>query len=63
MQSIIVGQPDHLTVDWAQRVVNQHDSSIVVSKVDVVSVDIGTTTRIRLKVEHDAPQFFPEQWI
>ena len=62
MQSIIVGQPDHLTVDWAQRVVNQHDSSIVVSKVDVVSVDIGTTTRIRLKVEHDAPQFFPEQW-
>ena len=62
MQSIIVKTPSDLTVDWAQRVVNQHDSSIVVSKVAVVDVDVGTTTRIRLKVEHDAPQLIPEQW-
>ncbi len=62
MQSIIVGQPSDLTVDWAQCVVNQHDSSIVVSKVAVVSVDIGTTTRIRINVEHDAPHLIPNQW-
>ena len=62
MQSILVSQPNDLTIDWAQRVVNQHHSDIVVSNVDIVSVDIGTTTRIRVKVEHNEPDIFPEQW-
>jgi len=62
MQNILVCQPSDLTIDWAQRVVNKHHSHIVVSNVDVVSVDIGTTTRIRIKVEHSEPAILPGQW-
>ena len=62
MQNILVRKPRDLTVDWAQRVVNKHHSHIVVSNVDVVSVDIGTTTRIRVNVEHNEPTLLPSQW-
>ena len=62
MQNILVRQPSDLTIDWAQRVVNKHHSHIVVSNVDVVSVDIGTTTRIRVNVEHNEPSILPGQW-
>ncbi len=62
MQNIIVCQPSDLTIDWAQRVVNKHYSHIVVSNVDIVSVDIGTTTRIRVNVEHNEPTILPGQW-
>ena len=55
MQNILVRQPGDLTIDWAQRVVNKHYPHIIVSSVDIVSVDIGTTTRIRVKVEHNEP--------
>jgi hypothetical protein len=34
----------------------------VVSNVDIVSVDIGTTTRIRVNVEHNEPSILPGQW-
>jgi aminoglycoside/choline kinase family phosphotransferase len=62
MQSILVRQPSDLTSVWAQRVVNKHYSHIVVSDVDIVSVDIGTTTRIRVNVEHNEPTILPSQW-
>lgn len=62
MQSILVCRPNHLTVDWAQRVVNKHNFNAVVSKVDIVLVDIGTTTRIRVKVEHNKPDKLPKDW-
>ena len=62
MQNILVRQPSDLTIDWAQRVVNKHHSHIVVSNVEVVSVDIGTTTRIRVNVEHNDPTILPGQW-
>ena len=62
MQNILVRQPGDLTIDWAQRVVNKHHSDIVVSNVDVVSVDVGTTTRIRVNVEHNEPAIMPGQW-
>jgi len=62
MQSILVRQPSDLTIDWAQRVVNKHFSHIVVSNVDIVSVDIGTTTRIRVNVEHNEPTILSGQW-
>jgi aminoglycoside/choline kinase family phosphotransferase len=64
MQNILVRQPGDLTIDWAQRVVNKHYSHIVVSNVDIVSVDIGTTTRIRVNVEHNEPEptILPGQW-
>ena len=62
MQNILARYPDDLTIDWAQRVVNKHYSHIIVSNVDIVSVDIGTTTRIRIKVEHNEPAILPGQW-
>jgi hypothetical protein len=62
MQNIVVRQPSDLTIAWAQRVVNKHYSHIVVSNVDIVSVDIGTTTRIRVNVGHNDPTILPGQW-
>ena len=60
MPNILVCQPSDLTIDWAQRVANKHHADIVVSDVNIVSVDIGTTTRD--KVEHSEPAILPGQW-
>ena len=62
MQNILARQPSDLTIDWAQRVVNEHCPRVIVSNVDIVSVDIGTTTRIRINVEHNEPAILPRQW-
>ena len=62
MQSILVRHPGDLTIDWAQKVINKHHIDIVVSNVNIISVDVGTTTRVRLKVEHNAPEIFPREW-
>ena len=60
--NILARHPSDLTVNWAQRIVNRHYSDAIVSNVSVVSVDIGTTTRIRVVVEHDKPEALPHQW-
>jgi len=60
--NILARHPSDLTINWAQRVVNRHNSDATVSNVSVVSVDIGTTTRIRIVVEHDKPEVLPQQW-
>jgi hypothetical protein len=62
MQSILVRHPSDLNIDWAQRVVNKHHSNIVVSSVNIVSVDVGTTTRIRINVKYNAVGIFPGEW-
>ena len=62
MQNILVRHPNDLTIDWAQRVVNNHYAHIVVSSVNIISVEIGTTTRVRVKVKHNQPNLLPEQW-
>jgi len=59
---IIAHHPDDLTVDWAQHVVNQHSSQTTVTQLTILSVDIGTTTRIRIKVEHNSPELLPTFW-
>jgi hypothetical protein len=61
-QNILVRHPDDLTVEWAQRIVNQHDANIVVTKVDVVAVDIGTTTRVCVAIEHNGSDTLPNRW-
>lgn len=61
-QTILVRRPRDLTVAWAQQVANLHDASIVVSDVAIISVDIGTTTRIRVNVEHNKPERLSKQW-
>jgi len=61
-QSILVRHPGDLTVSWAQHIVNQHDANTVVANVDIVAVDIGTTTRVCVAVEHNGPDRLPNRW-
>jgi hypothetical protein len=61
-QTILARQPGDLTVAWAQQVVNKHDTNTVVAKVDVVAVDVGTTTRVCVAVEHNGPTTLPSRW-
>lgn len=61
-QNIIVSKPADLTVAWAQRIVDEHDADAVVSNVDVVSVDVGTTTRVRVAVDHNGPNTLARRW-
>ena len=61
-QNIIVRKPSDLTVPWAQRVVDKHHDDIVVTSADVVSIDIGTTTRVRITIEHNGPDTLARRW-
>lgn len=61
-QNILIRHPSDLTINWAQQIVNQHSSDTEVAKVDIVSVEIGTTTRIRLAVEHNDTNTLPRRW-
>ncbi len=58
----IVSHPDHLTVAWAQNIINQQTSNITVKQVKITSIDIGTTTRVRLFVDHNGNNEIPRQW-
>ena len=51
---IIVNDYRFLTIDWAQSVLRLHDGDARVHAVEVVAVHIGTTTRVRLAVDHDS---------
>lgn len=55
-------RPDDLNINWAQSVIAQYGSQAKVNKIDIVSVDIGTTTRVRLNIEHDGPNHLPKRW-
>ncbi|MBZ0159626.1 MAG: phosphotransferase [bacterium] len=61
-QAILVRRPSDLTVAWAQRIVAQHAADATVSEVNVLSADIGTTTRVRVAVEHNGPETLPSRW-
>jgi len=61
-QNILVRHPGDLTVSWAQHIVNQHDANTIVANVDIVAVDIGTTTRVCVAVEHNGPDTLPNRW-
>lgn len=58
---ILVRRQRDLSVGWAQRIVDSHQPGARVSAVQVRSVDVGTSTRWRLQVEHDAPGL-PTKW-
>jgi hypothetical protein len=59
--TILVRKPSELTVAWAQRVVNRHDNNTVVNNVEVIAVDVGTTTRVRVVVDHNGTTV-PKNW-
>tara|TARA_Y100001936_G_C16092403_1_gene687643 strand:- start:5990 stop:7060 length:1071 start_codon:yes stop_codon:yes gene_type:complete len=60
--NILARHPNDLTIGWAQRVVNSCYPNTKISSVSLVSIDVGTTTRIRLLVEHDNPESLPRKW-
>ena len=60
--NILARHPNDLTTNWAQRVVNLRYPDTTVLNISIVSVDIGTTTRIRVVVEHDNPEILPQRW-
>ncbi len=61
-QTILVRRPSDLTVAWAQQIVDKHDANTTVARVDVTDVDIGTTTRVCVAVEHNGPSTLPSRW-
>lgn len=61
-QSIVVRHPSSLTVAWAQRVLDLCCPGAEASAIDVLSYEVGTTTRVRLAVEHSGPSSVPRLW-
>lgn len=59
---IVASHPKHLTSAWAQHIVNQQIPGVKVSKTKLISTDIGTTTRVRLSVDHNGPESLANQW-
>ena len=57
----IVQHPKQLTKAWAQHLVSQYDPNATVQALTIGSVDVGTTTRVRLHVQHNALQL-PAYW-
>lgn len=39
-----------------------HAPEALVSAVEIIDIDVGTTTRVQLKVEHNGPASLPRQW-
>ena len=62
-QNILAQRPSDLTLEWAQRVVNRRLDEVVVSGINILSIDIGTTTRVRLMVEHNGPPHLPRRLV
>jgi len=58
----LVHYPKELNKCWAQHILNYHAPKGKVSDVIVQSVNIGTTTRLRVKVEHNSPDVLPSNW-
>lgn len=58
---ILARSPDDLTPAWAQRVLDGAAPGAKVRRVATLAVDVGTTTRVRLDVDHDAAAL-PRRW-
>jgi Phosphotransferase enzyme family len=56
-----IAHPKHINRDWAEQVLAQHNAQAEVRSVALRCVDIGTTTRVNLAVDHDADEL-PAQW-
>ncbi|MBF0475853.1 MAG: phosphotransferase [Deltaproteobacteria bacterium] len=59
--NILVKDPKHLTMDWAQSVLQLHDANGTVSSLKVITIHSGTTTRVQLAVNHDS-QHVARKW-
>jgi hypothetical protein len=59
---IVIRRPKDLSVKWAQRIVSRIVPEANVFNVNVNSVDVGTSTRLRVEVQHDANGVIPARW-
>lgn len=60
--NILVHHPHQITQKWAQRILEHYAADAKVSDVNIQSINIGTTTRLKIKVNHDAPEVVPLNW-
>lgn len=60
--NILIHRPQDLSVSWAQRIVSHYAQDAKVTGINIDSVDVGTSTRLKVFVEHDAPQRVPRRW-
>jgi hypothetical protein len=59
---IVIHHPHELSIRWAQRIVRRFARNARVFGVKLRSVDVGTSTRLRVEVEHDALNTLPTRW-
>jgi len=60
--SVLVRSPQELTVRWAQSVLDAASVRATVAGVRREAEEVGTTTRVRLTVDHDGPDDVPRRW-
>lgn len=60
--NIVVHRPTELSPRWAQRIVSHHAHDARVCDLHIESISIGTSTRYRISVDHDAPGKIPRRW-
>jgi aminoglycoside phosphotransferase (APT) family kinase protein len=61
-QGVLVRRPEELTAAWAQRVIDAGPLRARITGAKILAVDVGTTSRVQLAVEHDAPEALPQRW-
>lgn len=59
---ILAHHPRHLTTVWAQRIINQHSANIRAKSVKILGIDVGTTTRVRIAVDHNGTEVLARHW-
>lgn len=60
--NIVVHRPDELSKKWAQRIVSRYAANAAVHEVNIRSVNVGTSTRLRVTVNHEATGIVPTRW-
>jgi len=59
---VLARVPSDLTPAWAARVLAAHAPGTTVRGVEQTRVEVGTTTRVWLRVDHDGPVRLPRRW-
>lgn len=62
MKNFPVQKRLQLNKHWAQNIVTDHAADAKVSDLVIQSVNLGTTTRLKVRVTHDAPEILPLSW-
>ena len=61
MARVLVSSPAGLDQGWAQSVLAEHEPGVRVKGLEVTDLDVGTTTRVQLRVDHDSEDL-PRRW-